>query len=109
MNLYGPELKRMFDAPLAMAMPDLSFARVSTIRRRFRSDRQLGPVSNSLWPVTRIPGIWCSTARGAAVVRGPLHARANVIPYQSFEPTSRNFPPRAMRSWLRVPGRRNLD
>jgi len=23
-NLYGPELKRMFDAPLAMAMPDLS-------------------------------------------------------------------------------------
>jgi oligo-alginate lyase len=89
-NLYGPELKRMFDAPLTMAMPDLSLP-------AFNDSQQVDLAGNAGMYQTAFARYKDAqylilAARGqrgteAALLHGPTEPR--LAP--RFEPVSQNF------------------
>ncbi len=89
-SLYGPELKRMLDAPLAMAMPDLSLPAFN--------DSQTVDLKDSAGPYVtafaryKDPRYLIITSRGGRGTDTPLlQGSADTGPAPIFEPASRNF------------------
>ncbi len=89
-NLYGPELKRMFDAPIAMAAPDLSLAAFNDSHAVSLS----GSANQYAIAFARYQDPKYLLVSG----RGPRHTEEGLligVPERSsvppFEPVSRNF------------------
>ena len=89
-DLYGPELKRMFDAPLAMAMPDLSMPAFNDSQSvGLADDAGLYETAYARYRDARYLMVAARDRRGTDAVL--LHGAPEAGPAPSFEPASRNF------------------
>ncbi len=89
-NLYGPELKRMFDAPLAMAMPDLTLPAFSDSQTvDLKGSIGLYETAFARYKEARYLVVTARNRRGNDAAL--LHGASINGPAPPFETASRNF------------------